>query len=94
MFLINVVLAASVGFDKSSFRITESNVPAAGQNDSWCVPLVCIKRTRLGGTVAAGAANALFRNEGTASVTPAAWSRLRRENCGRCNGIIDLPCAG
>src|SRR6185503_4489813 len=98
--LISVVFGPSAGFVKSRLRITESQAPvvashleAVGQNDSWCVPFVCIKRTRGGGVGAARAANALLRNAGTTRVAPAARSKSRRENCGRKDALIGPPCA-
>src|SRR5438105_4127870 len=98
--LTRVVFEASAGLVKSLLRITESQEPvvasqavALGQNDSWWVPFVCIKRTSAGGVEAAGAANALSRKAGTARVAPAAFSRSRRENCGRNEALIGPPCA-
>src|SRR5689334_16108679 len=96
---MSVAFGPSAGFVRSLLRMTESHVPvvavelvAVGQNDSWCVPFVCIKSTSGGGVDAAAAANELLRNAGTASVAPAARIKSRRENCGR-GELIGLPFA-
>src|SRR5579859_663964 len=96
--LMSVDFGPSAGFVRSLLRMTESHVPASelyavavGQNDCWCVPFVCIKRTSGGGADAAEAKEDR-RKTGTASVEPAALSRSLRENCGRAL-LIGPPCA-